>query len=206
MKYSEQPDKGLRHHMNFDSLATYLRYRNHFTFDLIWFDLGEGGWRLSGAGQQILRRTGRRRRSQHTTSHLHQELSRKHQGHHTAAPVPQQGIADRLWQIYYCFCGKWVILSLVGWFACWNRFNWDSAGQWQTKLRSKVNLYRVVFAHMLPSAALSSPPRLSSLNLRSRTLCSHTTARSIKGTSVIHVNTWTTKVVKRSINNNNCNK
>ena len=46
---------------------------------------------MPGAGQQVLRGPGRRGCGQHHASDIDQELSRRHQDHHPAAAVPQQG-------------------------------------------------------------------------------------------------------------------
>jgi len=53
--------------------------------------LGERGGRVFGAGEQVLWGPGRRGRSQHLASHLHQELPRRHQSGRSVASVPQQG-------------------------------------------------------------------------------------------------------------------
>lgn len=53
--------------------------------------LGSRSRRLSRPGEQILSRSGRRRRRQHHEGHLHQELQRRHQGHHSVDAISQQG-------------------------------------------------------------------------------------------------------------------
>lgn len=46
---------------------------------------------MSGASEQILPGSRRRGRRQHHEGYLHQELLRRHQGHHPADAIPQQG-------------------------------------------------------------------------------------------------------------------
>ena len=52
------------------------------------FVTGSRGRRVPGVGQQVLPGSRRRGRSQHHAGHLHQELLRRHQSHHTADAVP----------------------------------------------------------------------------------------------------------------------
>ena len=52
------------------------------------FVTGSRGGRVPGVGQQVLPGSRRRGRSQHHAGHLHQELLRRHQSHHTADAVP----------------------------------------------------------------------------------------------------------------------
>ena len=55
------------------------------------FVTGSRGRRVPGVGQQVLPGSRRRGRGQHHAGHLHQELLGRHQSHHTADAVPQQG-------------------------------------------------------------------------------------------------------------------
>ena len=59
------------------------------------FVTGSRGRRVPGVGQQVLPGSRRRGRSQHHAGHLHQELLRRHQSHHTADAVPQQGSCEK---------------------------------------------------------------------------------------------------------------
>ena len=48
---------------------------------------------MPGVSQQILPGPGRGGRGQHHAGDLHQELQRRHPGHHPAHAVPQQGLS-----------------------------------------------------------------------------------------------------------------
>lgn len=51
---------------------------------------GARGGRLSGAGEQILPRPGRRRCCEHNEGHFYQKLLGRHKGHYTTHAVSQQ--------------------------------------------------------------------------------------------------------------------
>lgn len=65
---------------------------------------GSRGGRVSGAGQQVLSGPGRRGRGEHHASHQYQELLRRHQSHHTADAVPQQGTVLSCIRVSTIYC------------------------------------------------------------------------------------------------------
>ena len=142
----------------------------HKVFTFFW--LGSWGWCVSGAGQQVLPWSWRGGRGQHHEGHLHQELQRRHPGHHPAHAVPQQGqvVNDKLGgsslgvhnqstvtatnlavaRLQICLV-LWVVLALwlstptcakYHWELSLLRFNLSGAATWEYWTRKFENLWK----------------------------------------------------------------
>lgn len=106
--------KSIISHSTFYAKATYTTYEFGYIFQSAWATgcqlvvkyfagceavaltqcsvrTGPRGGRVSGAGQQILPGPGRGGCGEHHESHQYQELLGRHQSHHPADAVPQQG-------------------------------------------------------------------------------------------------------------------
>ena len=112
----------------------------------------------AGDCQQVLRRSGRRRRGQHHARHLHQKLLRRHSRHHPTHAVPQQSttITWRRW---------------IKWPAHGHRSNCiDRANEWN----KPSGLYRcilreeVVFMHLFMCCFAGVFTQHSQLELEAR--------------------------------------
>lgn len=58
---------------------------------------GSRGWCLSGVGEQVLPRPGRRRRCEHNEGNFYQKLLGRHKGHYTTHAVSQQSAYKLSW-------------------------------------------------------------------------------------------------------------